>query len=574
MEVKNEKIVVVSVILISLILFFSPLIFLRYAKDSFSAPKNFLVFTTLGLIFIIFIFKFLYSKVFISKIPSIILLLFLLLSLFSSLYSIDYFVSLKYSLELFLYIFLFFSVVDIVYCKRESLYWFIDIIIFSGMIVGIIGIFQYFGLNFFMRTSVAKERVYSTLGNANFLGGYLIMIIPICLSRILVSKNITLKIIYWLILLILIFTLLCTQTLNAWIAIFVGMLFFISYYLLHYRRYLKQVVLIASVIVLLICLFIILFYPEEAVNKLQNLGKFRNFAEQGRWVMWRSCLEMIKEKPFFGFGAGTYKLLFPFYESKILHIPVYESYPYIVSKDAHNDYLQIGSELGIIGMLLFIGFLGVILISGVRLLFQINDDSKIIYIGMISAIVSFSIHAFFNFPLKIAPVSFLFFLYASILCSYSSITEFFLKRKIMKVLILTVSLTILFIGWLLFYFQFMTNYTLGKGIIEIQRRNWDKALNYCYDALIFSSIVRLAGDLRIHYYLGEIYYYKKMYDYAEEEFKEEIRLNPYFPDSKYNLGLIYQIQGRIKESILEYKRALELNPNFEEAKEKLKDFKQ
>ncbi|MFH1824129.1 MAG: O-antigen ligase family protein [Candidatus Firestonebacteria bacterium] len=470
--------------------------------------------------------------------------------------------------------FLFFSVVDIMYSDRKYLFWFMNVIIFSSLIVGIIGIFQYFGLNFFMRTSVSNERIYSTLGNANFLGGYLIMIIPVCLSMFLISKNTGLKIVYYWTLLILIFVLLCTQTLNAWIAIFIGMLFFVFYYLFYYRKHLKQVILITSVVVLLICSFTVLFYPEEAINKLQNLGKFNNLAEQGRWIMWRSCLEMIKERPFLGFGAGTFKLHFPFYESKILHGPTYESCSYIVSKDAHNDYLQIGAELGGGGMLIFIIFIGLSLMGGIKLLFRIKNDSKIVYIGIISAVISFSIHAFFNFPLKITPISSLFFLYAGILCSCFSVAEFFSKRNVMKVLVLTISLIVLFLSLFLFYFQLMANYTLGKGIIEIQKKNWDKALNHCHDALIFSRVIHVAGDFRIHYYLGEVFYYKKMYDYAVEEFKEEIRANPYFPDSKYNLGLIYQLQHMNEEAILEYKKALELSPNFKEAREKLDSFLQ
>ena len=69
--------------------------------------------------------------------------------------------------------------------------------------------------------------------------------------------------------------------------------------------------------------------------------------------------------------------------------------------------------------------------------------------------------------------------------------------------------------------------------------------------------------------MGEIYYGLDKYKKAEEEFKEEIKLNLYYPDAKYNLGLIYQAQHKTKEAIEEYKKVLELDKNFTEAKDKL-----
>jgi len=76
-------------------------------------------------------------------------------------------------------------------------------------------------------------------------------------------------------------------------------------------------------------------------------------ANEGRIWMARACLDMIRDRPCYGFGPGAFVLVFPFY-----------SKPYGRSLEgfwhyAHCDYLQTLVEWGIIGSLLW-----ALLISG------------------------------------------------------------------------------------------------------------------------------------------------------------------------------------------------------------------
>jgi O-antigen ligase len=63
--------------------------------------------------------------------------------------------------------------------------------------------------------------------------------------------------------------------------------------------------------------------------------------------IWRSTLEMIKQRPLLGTGVGTYALYYPEFRS-------YEVYD--TTYLAHNDPLQFWAELGILGPVLFYGF--------------------------------------------------------------------------------------------------------------------------------------------------------------------------------------------------------------------------
>ena len=79
-------------------------------------------------------------------------------------------------------------------------------------------------------------------------------------------------------------------------------------------------------------------------------------ASEERLLIWESALRMIKEHPWLGFGLNTYNATFPTFKS-----PEIWGTPY-----AHNCYLQLTVELGLIGLALFTWLLLAILKQGWR----------------------------------------------------------------------------------------------------------------------------------------------------------------------------------------------------------------
>jgi tetratricopeptide (TPR) repeat protein len=84
----------------------------------------------------------------------------------------------------------------------------------------------------------------------------------------------------------------------------------------------------------------------------------------------------------------------------------------------------------------------------------------------------------------------------------------------------------------------------------------DSITLWSYEINHFSDRVAL-----VHNKLGDAYSNKGRTDEAIEEFKEAIRLQPYFEMAHNNLGLAYRKQGRIDEAIEEFKLALKLKPD-------------
>lgn len=80
---------------------------------------------------------------------------------------------------------------------------------------------------------------------------------------------------------------------------------------------------------------LVYFVPAAAVTFDRFLNTENYSTIGGRETMWKWALQMFRQKPIFGYGYGTYQSV--------------SGMPY----NAHNGYLQILAEMGIVGMILF-----------------------------------------------------------------------------------------------------------------------------------------------------------------------------------------------------------------------------
>ena len=75
----------------------------------------------------------------------------------------------------------------------------------------------------------------------------------------------------------------------------------------------------------------------------------------GRYQFWSAALDAFKAHPLDGIGAGGYEAYW--HQHGSLAVPV---------RDAHSLFLESMAELGIVGLLLILGFMGVAIVSGAR----------------------------------------------------------------------------------------------------------------------------------------------------------------------------------------------------------------
>lgn len=123
------------------------------------------------------------------------------------------------------------------------------------------------------------------------------------------------------------------------------------------------------------------FIPEAIISRLNamDVGQ-KSFTT--RTAYYRDSFKIFKDYPIFGAGGGAWNGLYAKYQSE----------PYF-STEAHNYYLQTLVELGLIGIIIVMAFLGTILV----LCFMSIKKKNLIQMTILYAVLSLLVHSAFDF---------------------------------------------------------------------------------------------------------------------------------------------------------------------------------
>lgn len=225
---------------------------------------------------------------------------------------------------------------------------FTGVLLLSATLVALSGIIQYFtGRDFFFGHGLVTGRVTSCFKHPNDLGSYLVVVIPVLLSlmtgggeRSILPKiccrpdpnHCRCKLLVMVVIFILfVFCLALTFSRGAWITFLLTMIF-----LAVFRRKIWGLVLLIG-----IC-FVILFTPQMQVERQKTLFSRETYViGEGRDVYWREAWQVIKGAPILGTGLNTYSQVAPAYKIG------WGGY-------AHNCYLQMMAETGVLGLSAFL----------------------------------------------------------------------------------------------------------------------------------------------------------------------------------------------------------------------------
>jgi O-antigen ligase len=130
---------------------------------------------------------------------------------------------------------------------------------------------------------------------------------------------------------------------------------------------------------------------------------------EGRWEIWVNTFQIFKDFPMFGSGLGTFIQVFPMYRS--FHIQGLVSH-------AENDFLQMASEVGVIGLgLLSVLFFYLFLkaLSGIRSISE-SEPGRYIAIGGLVGILALMFHSVVERNIQVPANAFLYtFIFALVL---------------------------------------------------------------------------------------------------------------------------------------------------------------
>ena len=489
---------------------------------------------------------------------------------------------------------------------------FIQIFFLTSFIISLYTLMQYYGYDPYLK---GLPYLSSTIGQKNWISNYLSMIFPIIFSYFLLEKLKKNKIIYYFLLSIIYATLMICQSRGIWISIILTILFGI---LLIYKFKLfpifkeNQKWLFLLLITFLI--ITVIYSTDNPLNKSAITVTERamsTFDEQDpsintRLLMWRTTFEMIKDKPIFGSGIGTFRMNYLDYQAQLLkENPNHIKY-YTKVGETHNEYLQICAELGIIGLGLFL----LIFYFIFHTVFNFyrrnkNGEDRLIILGLIMGITCFMIHSLFTFPLHVPVLGAIFFIIVGLTVKYAedyNVLENYVPEKMIKKINLSLNPKIKIIFFVMLFIMmillidgmvikpYVAEIYYFKGIVSNEKGSYiDAASNFEYAAQLdpyngrilhasgtsyFNLMIYDKGenilqrtkkyivDVNTYDNLGLLYSRLKKYLKAEEEFKRAIYLNPKFNKAYYNLGYLYFIQEKYDDTIEQWNTILEIEPDF------------
>ena len=169
-----------------------------------------------------------------------------------------------------------------------------------------------------------------------------------------------------------------------------GISMFFMIFLFAFKNGYRKYGIVAACLCMLILAYGLHIGIEKTLERFEHIGHLYN-----RFDISKSVVPMIKDFPVFGTGWGNFMYMYPGYA-----LPQYSDR--LVLGNAHNDWLEMASESGMVGTIFFFGALVIYLFRSIKLWFRREDSFAIgLGVGAIFAVISITIHSFFDFNMHI-----------------------------------------------------------------------------------------------------------------------------------------------------------------------------
>lgn len=445
----------------------------------------------------------------------------------------------------------------------------------GGVLVSVYAIFQHFGIDKNVWVQDSQKRVFSTLGQPNWLASYLVFLIPTSINRVIkIKKGFKNLLIYATLFLGLLFT----YSLSGAIAFVLVVVLITARQIRTAKRLSPRLI---QVIAISFALFITFpgLYKQRILDVKNSLSKIEvrasteydygrpkiNDTSKIRALVWKGTVKLITSSPkVFLMGTGPQTFAYSFLPFRPIELNTTTEWDFIFNKP-HNYFLEIWADTGLINFISFITATIVILKLGFK-----TKIGSYLSIGIIGVYITY----FFGWPTVTTELLFTVFV-GIIILNFSGDSKLININFVIFITIISFILTaygvLLFSGDVLNKkgsslaiklnpFEPKYQITLAKKYYEMDQ--YEKADGYIKKAVKLNpgNMVTLKTASLLYQKMGPknpIYV-----DKAIEIYERTITLCPTDPENYLNLAKVYLQKEEIEKSINFTQKALELKNGY------------
>ncbi len=302
---------------------------------------------------------------------------------------------------------------------------FIYVSLISSTFLSIWGICEYYGIIPYSLSEIYRSRVSASFSNPNHFSSYLSSTFLLLALYFLQIKNSKYKLIFMIILCLIYSNILYSETRGVWISLIIAIVF-LSFFIIRYSFYIvkKNKYWLVSFSVLLILITFIYSYPTpirhpksisvterlSSTSEILDMSSTKDFSLKERLYIWEIAFKMIENSPALGVGWGNFKESFKVVRNLLYTNPEFlNRFPPNIFKNikehAHNEFLHIGAESGILSLIFFITFLLFLFLKLKKVNYTRSEFNILFIIGIMSCTLTILVHGLVGYPLHILPTA-------------------------------------------------------------------------------------------------------------------------------------------------------------------------
>ncbi len=499
---------------------------------------------------------------------------------------------------LFEYLCYFLIAVLVFHTVREErhLYLLAGTMALTGSIVAIIGLLQHNGIHsidffgwwaipFYSRWNIP----ISTIGNVNFVAGYYNVVFPISLTLMFLFRRIWLRVAALLACFLMACHFVVLGSRGGWLG--VAIVFFVlgGMVLMRHFRIGHRVLDMTFVSIVILGLGWPVLeglmsgvhvgpgrnlerlagdYWKNVVRRTEDALRRKDDSSLQRWLFWMDTLRLIYDRPLVGVGVGNFEYNFPRYMSpqtlkKKMDVERIQKRELMLFR-AHNEYLEVWAETGILGFGVFLFLLYQIGAALYGLLKRyLWGEVDLFVVGLTGAIAATLAHSLFSSNLQDPASASHFWIVVGMVWSLKLNTEGetrigLLATKAGGVVFGVVGAGILaLVGTIVLGLQ-----TIWGSHYFLRGMHWFENKAYAEAGAEFQQAVRYRHlqAFAVYEALGRTRYNQKRWDEAVQAFQKSLLYHENNDKAHYYLGLSLRYSGKYQEAVAQLRRAVELNP--------------